>query len=258
MRKSRLSKILDYVSVNESSKISTLAEKFYVSEMTIRRDISELEKRNLVVLSKGTVTINKQVELNMNTRGEYSIDVAHSFRLDEKNHIAKKVSTLIKDHEVLMLDNGTTMEQIALHLPKNKKNTIITNNFKAAQFLVLNPNITLILAGGLYHHDTSMMESSESIQLINRFRGTKVFISCSGIHSELGVTCNKMYEIENKRALLESSKERYLVADSSKFGLIHAYHFSDIVDYDYIITDKGITQEWIDYLNEKKVGLIIV
>lgn len=258
MRKNRLSKILDYLSVNGSTKINNLAEVFYVSEMTIRRDIEELQNRNLVQLKIGLVSLIQPLKSKIVSCGEYFIDDAENSQLEEKIRIAKKALSFIREDDVIMIDNGTTTEQIAILIPDDLKLTVITSNFKVAQLLMRKPLITLIITGGLFHNDTFMFESSEGLKLINRFRGGRVFISSSGVHRDLGITCNKMYEIENKRAMIESSGKKYLVVDSTKFGMIHAYHFSEITDFDYIITDKNIPLEWIEYIKNQGVELVIV
>ncbi len=258
MRTNRLSKILDYLSINGPTKINKLSKYFYVSEMTVRRDVDELISRNLVSLKTGLVMLIQPLNTKIMSHGEYFIDDAENYQLEEKNRIAKKALEFIKNNDVLMIDNGTTTEQIARMFPDNLRVTVITSNFRVAQLLMYKPLVTLIVTGGLFHNDTFMFESSEGLKLINKFRGGRVFVSCSGIHRDLGITCNKMYEIENKQAMIDSSGEKYLVVDSTKFGMIHAYHFAEITEFDYIITDSNIPSEWVKYIEEKKVKLIIV
>lgn len=258
MRKSRFSKILDSIIIDGPTKISELANKFYVSEMTIRRDIKELEARDLVELKTGVVSLKTPLDDKVHVAREYSVDEAKNFMFDEKVRIARKVGEIIKENEVIMLDNGSTMQLIAHHIPQDKEYTFITTNFNAFQKLIENDKLTLILTGGLFHRDTSTLESDESIQLINKFRGNRVFISGSGVHSDLGVTCNKMYEMDMKRSLLNSAIKKYLVVDSSKYDLIHAYHFADVSDFDCVITDKGISKEWIEHIESLGIELIIV
>ena len=65
-----------------------------------------------------------------------------------------------------------------------------------------------------------MFESVEGIGLYGRTRASKMFVSASGVHEKLGMTCAHNYEVVTKKAALESSLQKILVADSSKFGQV--------------------------------------
>ena len=103
-----------------------------------------------------------------------------------------------------------------------------------------------------------MFESPDGISLIEKTRATKVFISASGIHDKLGVTCSNNYEVPTKCAIIGSSLERILLVNSDKFGKVKSSYFADLSDFNTIITDSGISQEWINYISQLNINLIIV
>ena len=120
------------------------------------------------------------------------------------------------------------------------------------------PNIQPLFAGGYYHANAQMFESKEGVEFISGIRVQKAFVSAAGVHCQLGVTCINNYEIETKRAILRSSLEKILVADSSKFGRVCAAYCCDMKDIDTIITNKDLSPEWIDQIRSKGIKLYLV
>jgi DeoR family deoxyribose operon repressor len=103
-----------------------------------------------------------------------------------------------------------------------------------------------------------MLESPEGIEMIKRIRANKSFISAAGVSEKLGVTCATAYEKETKRAVIESSDKKILLVDSTKFGKIKISHFADLTDFDIIITDIGISKEFVNIIKNIGIKLYIV
>jgi DeoR family deoxyribose operon repressor len=102
-----------------------------------------------------------------------------------------------------------------------------------------------------------MLESPEGIQLINRTRASKVFLSAAGVSEQLGITCANQYEIESKKAIINAALSRILLVDSSKFGKIRPALFAQLSDIDAIVTDDDIPTEWRDIIDKLKITLHI-
>jgi len=103
-----------------------------------------------------------------------------------------------------------------------------------------------------------MFESTEGLQTIKNFRATKAFISAAGINAQFGVTCSNSYERKTKKVVIRSSMRKILIADSSKFGEIRSDYFAELSDFDEIITDSQIPQEYMDLIKELDITLRIV
>jgi DeoR family deoxyribose operon repressor len=103
-----------------------------------------------------------------------------------------------------------------------------------------------------------MFESPEGIEVIKRIRANKAFISAAGVSKKLGVTCATSYEKETKQAVIESSDTKILLVDSSKFGKVKISHFTDLNNFDIIITDTGISKECEEVIKNIGVKLYIV
>src|SRR5690606_3879851 len=98
-----------------------------------------------------------------------------------------------------------------------------------------------------------MFESAEGVSLIQRIRANKMFVSASGIHKELGITCANNYEVVTKRSALNSSYTKILLADSSKFGTIKQGYFAQLNDIDIIVTDNELSNNWRQFITEQGI-----
>ena len=255
----RLNRLVEILRMqNGGTTIRELASMLDVSEMTIRRDLEVLKAQNIVLDIPGAGVLNSKYIVNQNEEDGYQLSVASKSHRTEKSRLGKFAASLIKQDDCVIIDNGSTMECLAENLDCNTRMTILTCNLNILNKICNNPNFSIIFGGGYYHPDTTLFESAENIELIKNTRATKVFASAAGVHSTMGITCAYSYELETKQALLESGAEKILLVDSSKFDIIKPCFWTDIDAFDHVITDKNISEEWIDLLKEKGIRLDIV
>jgi len=253
-RVERLNNILNTLKVKGGSTVKDLALYLNVSDMTIRRDLSLLEGQGLVKIFHGSVVYNQECD----DQTEYSVVMASEKNVLQKQNIAKRAASLVEPGDMLIIDIGSTAEALTRALPEAIPLTIICYGVNILREIVQRPNTELIFTGGRFHRDTQMFESNKGIALIREHRATKAFISAAGIDLKLGVTTINSYEIETKRAALESSLTRILIADSSKFGKVMPAHFAEITDFDVIITDKAIDTQYSKTIIDYGIDLILV
>ena len=117
---------------------------------------------------------------------------------------------------------------------------------------------THLFPGGYYHPEDYNFTSPEAVDFIRRHRANKSFISVSGIHRSLGITCINAHIVDSKRALIDSSAQNIMLADSSKFDLVKANHFAELHDMDMLITDNKLSLDWRDFLNNAQINLKLV
>jgi DeoR family deoxyribose operon repressor len=111
------------------------------------------------------------------------------------------------------------------------------------------------LAGGYYHPTDFIFESAQGVQFLQGIRATKAFISASGVHNKLGLTCAHTYEAAIKQAMIHSSLKKILLVDSTKFGRIKTSLFAQLSDINMVITDTGINKQWKDILSPMGIEL---
>lgn len=251
----RLNSLINILKENNGASVRELSAALNVSDMTIRRDLELLKQKNLVINNYGAFfynyTNNKEID------DAYALNSAAIENPSQKYLIGKCAAGYINDQDILIIDTGTTTEAFAREISNDINATILCYNRNILNLLYDKPNISLILAGGYYHPNTEMFESSEGLSLISHTRANKVFISAAGIHETLGVTCSNSYEIAAKQAIFKSGVEKILLADSSKFSIVKSSYFANLCDFDTIITDSGITDKWIQIIRELGITLHI-
>lgn len=263
MKNDRFSKIISLLENSGTLSVKELSNILNVSEMTIRRDAILLEEKGIAFLKHGKIMLNVDLidSSQINVRDsdkKYSLEKAGTHRINEKRRIANHAASLVMFGDSIIIDNGTTMNFLADELKKDEKITVLTCNFTVASQLVRCENIELLITGGNYHRSTGMMTGSQAIDIIRQTRANIAFISTLGIHEKLGVTCSNTYEIEAKKAMMESSSKTVLLADSSKFGKLVSYHFADIDQFDMIISDVELDKVYIELINEMGIELKLV
>lgn len=256
-RPERLSEIVNVLRVNRASTVRELAVRLNVSDMTIRRDLQLLEDRRMVKTFHGSVVYNQDYN-EQDVHDEYSVDTASTRNIQQKQDIGKLAATLVEPDDVLIIDIGSTAEALSRALPSGIELTILCYGLNILREVSRRPFTELIFAGGRFHTDTQMFESSQGIDLIKSTRATKAFVSAAGVNLRLGVTTINGYESDTKRAALNSSLSRILVVDSSKFGKVHSAHFADLNEFEVIVTDRGIHPEYSEAIATLGIRLLLV
>ena len=251
---SRQKQIVDLVQGFHFMTIKQLAQKLQVSEMTIRRDIQLLTECDLLNQVFGGVTALKPSEAEK----KYSVAQAMSHNISLKIKIAQKAMELFGPDEVVFFDSGTTIQTLAEQLPVNSSYTAICSSFNTLEVLVKLPDCTIISSGGVYSPRSKVFYSHGSGDFYKQYRANKAFIGTTGFELNLGLTCSYMEDVPIKQAMIESSKERILLTDSTKFGKVSTCLFGNINDFSTVITDSGISHEYAHYISSSGVELIIV
>ena len=261
-KRDRVMKIINILKESNGCSVKELSQIFNVSEMTIRRDLRELEKKNIVENYYGASVYNPRDDNPLNNFEDVEInyDIKQNSELMEfeKNKIGKKAVELINEGDLIVIDNGTTTEKLTQNLPNNISITAMIFSANNLLHLLNKTNVNVVLPGGALHRDTGMFESSESLKLIANTRSTKVFLSAAGVHERLGVTCAYSYEVLTKKTSIDNSVEVILLADSSKFGKVLPSFICSLNKINKVITDNGIDLRWIKIFADLGIELIIV
>lgn len=248
-KNARLNRLMDILQARGPVSVKELAAELDVSEMTVRRDLKLLQQGAVAEApGRPALRMEKTYDLAQETQHQNA----------EKSDIGRFAASLVQPEETIILDTGTTTVHIARNLPASQSLTVLCYNTNILMELRRLPNADLLFAGGHYHPNAQMFESPQGIDFIRSVRVHKVFVSAAGIHEGLGVTCVNSYEVETKKAILKSSLQKILVADSSKFGAIHSCYFCDLDDIDVVVTNKDLDPEWVETIKRHKIQLYLV
>ena len=121
MKLQRIQKIEEYIKQHGSLSLDELCREFEVSKNTIRRDIQELEARQIVNKVYGGVTFNAKDALIPLAQRQITLKA-------EKMRIAAKAAELAQDGDILVIDAGSTTAHTVDYLSRRKHLTVITNS----------------------------------------------------------------------------------------------------------------------------------
>lgn len=251
----RLEQLADLLHMQKHLPVRKLAEHFEVSEMTIRRDLDILKDQLPITVMNG---IGIYEDTMVKIGQAYHLSQEEQSRLEDKLTIGRFAASLIKPNEIIFLDVGSTTVHIAENLPTDFPLSVICNAANIFLELYKKDNVSIKLAGGAYQPSTAMFTSLQGIEYIERFRVSKMFMSAAGIHPKLGVTCSVDYLVRSKRHAMDISVEKILVADASKFGIVHSSYCCKLSDVDAIITNKSLSQEWQNLIADYGIKLYLV
>lgn len=253
-REARMNRMVEVVHSRGYIPIREMAQLLGVSEMTVRRDLAAVERGGLVqnvngVLVSGTGRPLERLEKHYDFEEETRVEN------EAKVLIGRLAAGLIQPGDCVILDIGTTTEQIAAHIPPDLEMEALCFTMNILRHLCGRPNVKVALAGGFYYPRTQLFVSEEGVDFIRGIRANKLFISAAGIREDLGISCVNSYEVPLKRAALRSAEQHILVADSKKFGVVRPGYFCDLSDVDTIITDTGLSREWVELIRGRGIEL---
>lgn len=254
----RINNLLALLQESPELSVHTLAEMLSVSEMTIRRDLNYLRENKLFVRSHGIPLVPTVENSIKNIENEYSLSSEQTKYWNEKQRIGEFAAAMIEPNDTIILDSGTTIAAMAIQIPEHLNLNVTCYNYSILTQLFQKDGVQITLAGGTLHKNDQMFESSYGNDLIKSQRASKFFMAASGVHEALGLTCAHNYEVLTKRAAMQSSLSCILLTDSSKFGLIRTAYVAHLNEIDTIITDSGLSSEWIKTIRQMGITLHIV
>lgn len=248
----RRQKIKEILMEKKSVTVTELCNIFNVSDETIRRDLKKLEQEGLIEKNYGGAILKEGVSLVP------PISQRSKEFIQEKERIAIEAINRIKEGMVVILDTGTTTQQIARKLKSFQHITVITNGINIINELITNNSINLFLVGGKVKNSNFSTVGPEAQKAFLQFSADIAFIGTSGISLEKGLTTSDVFEAEVKRAMIDSSKEVIVVADSSKFKKNAMVSFATLSKVSEIITAGEISSELVENFRQKGVKITVV
>ena len=237
----RWNKILDLLDKEGSLSLKDLMEHCDVSEATVRRDLTNLEAKNLLFRTHGGA-----MKRSAARGSEDSVEVKRSDYLQEKREVARYIcENILQSGQTIYLDAGTSTYEMIEHL-RDRKLTVVTNSTYHLPKLINNKIHTIIL-GGTIKHSTQAVIGSVAIEQLKKYSFDMCFIGCNGIDENFGVTTAEENESFIKATALRNSKKKYILADKSKFGHRKFQKFAELDDV--IIVSYEIPEEYRKYKN---------
>lgn len=243
----RHSIILDAINKQHSIRVGDLCEILHTSKSTVRRDLSMLAEKGLLIkVHGGAISLDDSF-----SPVEHNVEEKSKLFIEEKKAIARYAASLIDNGDFVYIDAGTTTEQMIDFIPQ-KNVTFVTNAFVLAKKLAQRGFKVFIPAGEI-KLTTEAIVGAECVLSLQNYNFTKCFMGVNGISFSGGFSTPDKNEASVKTTAIDHSHHVYILADHSKFDKVASIRFARL-NRGIIITDKLENKK---YLNETKVKEVL-
>lgn len=239
MKQERIEEIAELIDKRGKLTLEQLLEAFPdISQMTLRRDLYQLESENRVIRIRGGAMSVKEVQKISGE--EYTKKT--TMNTDAKIVIAQKAAALIDEGASVFLDGGTTAMYLAKEMPDIKCN-IFTNGIAVAMELAQKKNVNITVVGGQLMKDNLSTSSPAARSYFDATNFEIAIVSATAFTPENGFSCNSQIESDLLRDVFKKARMVYMMLDSSKIGKINPFTFARLEDIDVLITDDHFPRE---------------
>ena len=233
----RHNQIIEFLKENKKASVKLLSKLLFVSEATVRRDLTELKSVGLIERSHGFAILPDNSE-------EVSIFVRMNENAPEKEKTATAAIDFLPDFRSVFIDSSSTALALAQRIDLSFK-TVVTNNLQTAILLSKSKDINLILLGGNVSYNTVSATGSWTVRQLNDFHFDLMISSCAAISGNQAFE-RTIEQREIKLAAFLGSTKKILLVDHLKFEKYGAYRLAPLSDFDLVVTDCQPPQELLN------------
>lgn len=240
--------------LKESSPLAVkeLAERLLVSEMTVRRDLTQMEKEGMVKRSFGSVSLSPE---GIKPEILQSAIQRVSRATEAKRQIAKAAAELVENGDSVILDVGTTVYELA-KLLREKAITIHTSSIPTA--LCANGGAADVrISGGRMERSYEVLSGPAAERFYQSIYCNFVFVSAAAVSAKYGLTAYTEDDASLKYVMLSRAKTRVLMVDAAKFNEVQQFCACGLDNVDILITDSLPDEDCREFLQEHRIRLIV-
>ena len=250
----RQSLILQAVRNDGSARVSDLTQQLGVSDMTIRRDLEVLAKDGLVEKVHGGAVLP-------GSHGGHEPGFEDKLVLErpEKTSIARAAAALVRPGTAIAIAAGTTTFALAQCLLDVPGLTVVTNSLRVANLFSGNhsPDVaSVVLTGGMRTASDALVGPVADLTIASLHFDT-LFLGCTGLDPEVGLSTPNLAEAETNRALIKVARRVVVLADHTKWGVVSLASFAPVDKVNVLVTDVLLPSDAHAAL-DGRVGEIVV
>jgi DeoR family transcriptional regulator, glycerol-3-phosphate regulon repressor len=210
--------------------VDGLSGYFDVTPQTIRKDLNDLCDRSLLQRIHGGAVYPSGVT-------NFAYDARRTVAADAKQRIGTTAAQLIPDNSSIILNIGTTTEQVALALRRHQGIMAITNNINVANILRDAPSAEVVIAGGVVRHSDGGIMGEATIDFVKQFKVDFAIIGASAIDHDGVILDYDFREVKVSQAIISHARQTILVADNTKFERTAPVRIADLSMVNVFVTD---------------------
>ncbi len=233
----------------KSITVSAVAEKFKVSDETIRRDLNALSNEGFCYKTYGGASLANRSTSHVPQKMKKDLFVS------EKQFMAKIAARLIKPKDCIFLDHSTTVSEMCAEI-KTLPLTVVTNSLWVISELSNLDNIELVVTGGHVRTMDQGMFGQEALNFLRHHYFDKAFFSCRGLHPSKGIFDTSEHTASFHQTLIDRAAETYLLADHTKFGVSGFINIMAYNELSTLITNSPLDEQWLEVFETNNVAVL--
>jgi len=251
LKRERQSIILEKLQKDRQVTVAGLSDALGVSEVTIRRDLREMDEQGTVQRAHGGAIAA--------TPAPPEPPVVQRITQSEtcKACIGRAAASLVSDGESVFIGSGSTTAYVARSLVDRKNLTVVTNAVTVATELAGAPDVTVVVTGGMMRASELSLVGHITEQALREVRVDKVILGMQAISLEAGMTNDYLPEVMTDRTIIEMAPELIVVADHSKFGNVAAAFVAPLDRVTTLVTDAAADPQVLARFEELGIRIYV-
>lgn len=244
--------IREQVQAQGKVTVEELAERFGISVVTIRSDLNALASTGALLRTHGGALAHRDTE-------EVPISVKQKLHHEQKVRIAVEAAKLIRDGETILLDSGSTTEEIAKQIRglRLQSLNVITNALNIAVLLATVPGVNVIMPGGLLRQNSYSLSGPQAVTALQSLYADRLFLGVDSLDPEIGLMTPHLLEAQLNAQMMKIARQIVAVADASKLMKRNLSVIAPVEQIDMLITDREADEHIVGELRRRGVEVVL-
>ena len=254
----RWNELLELLAAEGQLQVEEAAKALGVSEATVRRDLDELARQQMLTRIRGGAVaqgVTYDLPLRYKTERHPS----------EKQRIAAVAAGLVRPGQVTGLNGGTTTTEVARALATRADLnsqvpppalTVVTNALNIATELAVRQHIKIVTTGGVARPQSYELTGPLATGVLEQVALDVAILGVDGIDAVAGATAHHEGEASINRLMARQAAKVVIAADSSKVGRRAFARICTAGEIDVLVTDAGIAAEDAARLEDAGVDVV--
>lgn len=245
--------ILQLVKKQGSAAVEDLVKHFNVSAVTLRADLGQLAREGALVRSYGGAMVHEEQS------GDYPLAVKNSRHQAEKTRIATAAVRLIKPHQTVILDSGSTSTALARAIKRENFDvlTVITHALHIAQEFLTSSKISVIMIGGIMRHVSGSFVGPQAEYLLRALHADHFFLGIDGLDNDLNLSTPDLLEAQLNTIMMQRSSETTVIADASKMGRRSLSVIGNLTAARRLVTDDRVSEDMVEKIRGQGIEVVL-
>jgi DeoR family transcriptional regulator, fructose operon transcriptional repressor len=232
-----------------SVDVGDLAQRYGVTTETIRRDLSDMQERQLLRrVHGGAIPVERM-------NHEPLIEARDMINAEEKLRIATAAVAEVPERGSVIIDSGSTGQRLAEVFPVDRDVHVVTNSLLTALTLSRRGMRDLTVLGGSVRTKRHAMVDETTTAALRHLAIDVLFMSCDGLSFQHGLTTPYREEYSIKREMIERARRVVALVDYSKFGNVQMFSFASFDEIDVLVTDSRADPEAVEVLTSHGISV---